>query len=181
MCRGGAYWQARNRAIGRPHRQARSRHAPPPRRNRMREEFRTKPDYTGRKNGIDRDNRAVEGNACERRQACSLVDLRKGASASGYPRERVFRQAARVRCGSVILDRIWLSALVAMIFSVRTISAERSRRWSGFRKERLVSFGICDRSPSTGASESAIERHHLADRDGALVTKTRPAWAGRFC
>jgi hypothetical protein len=62
-----------------------------------------------------------------------------------------------------------------MIFSVRTISAEKSRRWSGFRKERLVSFGICDRSPSTGASESAIERHHLSDRDGALVTKTRPA------
>jgi hypothetical protein len=63
----------------------------------MREEFRTKPDYTGRKTGIDRDDRAVEGNACERRQACSLADLRKRASPFGYPRERVFRQAARVR------------------------------------------------------------------------------------
>src|SRR6202012_2087726 len=35
----------------------------------------TKPDYTGRKTGIDSDNRAVEGNACERRQACSLMDI----------------------------------------------------------------------------------------------------------
>jgi len=57
----------------------------------MREEFMTKPDYTGRKTGIDRDNRAVEGNACERRQACSLADLRKRASPFSYPRERVIR------------------------------------------------------------------------------------------
>jgi hypothetical protein len=73
---------------------ARSSAAPEP------NESSTKPDYTGRRTAIDRDNRAVEGNACERRQACSLADLRKRASPFGYPRERVFRQAARVRCGS---------------------------------------------------------------------------------
>src|SRR5207342_2544527 len=73
---------------------ARSSAAPEP------NESRTKPDYTRRRTAIDRDNRAVEGNACERRQPCSLADLRKGASPFGYPRERVFRQAARVRCGS---------------------------------------------------------------------------------
>ena len=67
---------------------ARSSAAPEP------NESRTKPDYTGRRTAIDRDNRAVEGNACERRQACSLADLRKRASPFGYPRERVFRQAA---------------------------------------------------------------------------------------
>jgi hypothetical protein len=119
----------------------------------MREEFRTKPDYTGRKPGIDRDNRAVEGNACERRQACSL---------SGFEEEGVtFWLSARARVPAGGQSPLWVGhsrpnlavgvtsgcppinnsrrfsarqclkcadggvPSVAMIFSVRTISAKK--------------------------------------------------------
>ena len=75
------------------------------------------------------------------------------AVAFGYPRERVFRQAARVRCGSILLQ----SRKSRGSEDLANVECWRSRRLQGSAESMgasVVAFGLIDEVPHIAARET---------------------------